>query len=263
MRFADSPHPRSPHSRAPSHTHTPQGSVGAWLYTDVAGIAQAPGTSGYASLLLWPRATTHAALPYASGSFESIRGTVSTDWVAAASSFTLAVTVPANTVAEVRLPFPAAAAPASLVARDGVAPAACAADAPENAPVTFTCPPGATVVNVTFASFGTPTGSCASGFTRGSCDAATSTAVVAAACVGLNACTINVGVAAFGDPCNGVVKHLDAQLACSASGSGVFYSNGAFVPGVPGVNGAWVNATTSTLSVATGSGSYHFILSGW
>ena len=102
-----------------SRNHIMMGSVGAWLYTDVAGIAQQPGTAGYASLLLWPRATTHERLPFAAGSFESVRGTVAVEWRAAAGSFALAATVPANTAAEVRLSFPAGASPAALVAAEG------------------------------------------------------------------------------------------------------------------------------------------------
>jgi alpha-L-rhamnosidase len=102
-----------------SRNHIMQGAIGAWLYTDVAGIAQAPGTSGYASLLLWPRATTHERLPFASGSFESIRGTVAVQWLAAAKAFALNATVPATAVAEVRLTYPAGTPLASLVAREG------------------------------------------------------------------------------------------------------------------------------------------------
>ena len=104
-----------------SRNHIMMGSVGAWLYTDVAGIAQQPGTAGYSSLLVWPRTTTHERLPYASGSFESIRGTVAVEWQVAAKGFSATVTVPANTVAEVRLTFPAGADPASLVCAEGAA----------------------------------------------------------------------------------------------------------------------------------------------
>jgi hypothetical protein len=213
-------------------------------------------------LILWPRATTHASLPFASGSFESIRGTVAVDWAAAAQSFSLQATVPANAVAEVRLPIPAGVAASSLRVTDGVAPpAACVADAPENTAVHFQCPPGASVVNVSFASFGTPSGSCATGFSAGACSAATSASVVRAACVGQNACDIQVSDAAFGvDPCNGVLKRFSGQVVCSGDSSGVVFANGSYVPGVPGISGAWINATTATLSVATGSGLYNFVM---
>ena len=247
-----------------SRNHIMMGSVGAWLYTDVAGIAQQPGASAYSSLLLWPRATTHERLPYASGSYASISGTVAVEWQAGAKAFSLTATVPPNTATEVRLTFPAGAAPAALVASEGAPPATCAADAPENAPVTFSCPPGATFTAVDFASFGTPNGNCQAGFAAGSCNAANSTAVVAAACVGAQTCTIDVSDALFGDVCHGTVKHFDALLRCSSNATNVFFRNGAFVPGVvPGVTGAAINADASALAVTTGSGVYAFTLEGW
>jgi hypothetical protein len=246
-----------------SRNHIMQGSIGAWLYTDVAGIAQQPGAAAYSSLLLWPRATTHELLPYASGAYASISGAVAVEWQAGAKAFSLAATVPPNTAAEVRLTFPAGTAPAALVASEGAPAATCAADAPENAPVTFSCPPGATFTAVDFASFGSPSGGCAGGFALGSCNAANSTAIVAAACVGAQTCTIDVSDTLFGDPCHNTVKHFDAALRCSSNASNVFFRNGAFVPGVPGITGATVNADASALAVTTGSGSYAFTLQGW
>ena len=104
-----------------SRNHIMEGAIGAWLYSDVAGIAQQPGTSGWSSLLLWPRATTHELLPNAAGSYASVAGTVAVEWVvdAAARSFSVKATVPPNVVAEVRLTFPAGTAPAALVATEG------------------------------------------------------------------------------------------------------------------------------------------------
>ena len=102
-----------------SRAHVMQASVGAWLYTDVAGIAQAPGSAGYASPLLWPRVTAHEALPYASASFNSIRGELAVAWRNASAAFQLNATVPCNTAAEVRVPFPAAAAGGAVVGAEG------------------------------------------------------------------------------------------------------------------------------------------------
>ena len=244
-----------------SRNHIMEGAIGAWLYTDVAGIAQQPGSGGYTNLLLWPRATTHASLPYASGSFESIRGTIAVDWRAANGSFSLAATVPVGAAAEARLTFPAGASPAALVAREGAAPETCVAGAPENAPVTFTCPPGGSVTAVAFASFGTPTGSCAGGFATSSCNSANSTAILAAACVGQPSCTIDVSTALFGDDCYDTVKHLDAKLTCSSAASNVFWQNGAFIPGIAGITGAAINADASALAVTLSSGVYALSLS--
>ena len=75
---------------------------------------------------------------------------------------------------------------------------------------------GGTFTAVEFASFGSPatTGSGCSAWSRNpACDAPSSEAVVAAACVGQSACSIEVGVSAFGsDPCAGTYKFLAASL---------------------------------------------------
>jgi alpha-L-rhamnosidase len=241
-----------------SRAHIMQGSVGAWLYSDVVGIAQAPGTAGYTSLLLWPRATTHPNLTRASGSYESIRGTVAVDWAAEVGAFVLLATVPANAAAEVRLPFPPGTAAGALLATDGAPRQTCAADAPENSNVVFSCP-GGVISNVAFASFGTPVGTCASGFKVGACNAANSTAVVTAACVGQSSCTVTTTDAAFGDPCSGTPKKFSASVTCNG-GQNVIFANGTYVPGVPGVSRAAVDASTSTLSVSVGSGIFALTL---
>jgi alpha-L-rhamnosidase len=254
-----------------SRAHVMQASVGAWLYTDVAGISQQPGSAGYADLLLWPRVTTHAALPFASGSLDTIRGAVALAWSAAAANasagaapaFTATATLPANARGEVRLPFPPGTPPGALLLTDGAPPATCAADAPEGATVAFACAPGGAVSAVRFASFGTPRGSCAGGFAQGACHAASSQSVVEAACLGQSACSVAVDAAAFGgDPCFGTLKHFDGAVTCSGGGSSTtVFANGSYVPGVAGVTGAWLNASASTLSVAVGSGTYNLVLS--
>jgi alpha-L-rhamnosidase len=247
-----------------SRNHIMQGSIGAWLYTDVGGISQQPGTSGYQSLLLWPRTTTHPSLPSASSSFASIAGEVAVEWLNNASSFMLTATVPVNTVAEVRIPFPAGTLSTALIATEGSDALSCVASAPENTPVTFSCP-GGTFTSVTFASYGTPTGSCGSGFSNGSCNAASSVALVSAACVGRSSCSIDVSDTTFTDPCFGVVKSFSASLACSSnSTSNVFFKNGQYVPNaITGIKSASINVNASALSVFVGSGVYAFELSGW
>lgn len=69
--------------------------------------------------------------------------------------------------------------------------------------------------SVSFASYGTPlSNGTACAYARGACDAPSSAAVVAAACVGQSVCRIPVGVATFGaDPCGGVYKFLAVELA--------------------------------------------------
>lgn len=54
---------------------------------------------------------------------------------------------------------------------------------------------------VTFASYGTPRGACGAWAVNASCNAANSSAVVAAACVGKAACSVKADTPTFGDPC--------------------------------------------------------------
>ena len=85
----------------------------------MAGIAQQPTSAGYASLLLWPRVTNHEALPAAAGELLTVRGLVTVRWENNTAAFALAAEVPANAVAEVRLPFPVGTAADALVATEG------------------------------------------------------------------------------------------------------------------------------------------------
>jgi hypothetical protein len=208
---------------------------------------------------LWPRATTHPNLTQASGSLQSIRGAAAVDWAVTSASFSLRATVPANAVAEVRLPFPPETVPSSLLATDGAPPHMCDSQ-PEGSSVFFSCPAGETVVNVSFASYGTPTGRCRTGFQVGACNSPNSVAVVSAACMGLNSCSVGVSDANFGDPCNGTPKKLSSTVVCSGQGSGVIFANGSFVPGVKGVVGARIDANSSTLSISVGSGEFALTL---
>jgi hypothetical protein len=85
------------------------------------------------------------------------------------------------------------------------------------------CAPSETFNKVEFASFGTP-----SGFKKGDCDAANTTAWVASLCVGQSQCTLPPDstvrdthsplVQALGDPCEGTEKQLAVVLGgCSAA----------------------------------------------
>lgn len=80
------------------------------------------------------------------------------------------------------------------------------------------CPAGKLIDGVSFASFGTPHGNCTSGeFTRDkNCDAKSSLAVVAKACLGKTSCVVSASVGSFGvDPCPNILKHLSAVVHCS------------------------------------------------
>ena len=79
--------------------------------------------------------------------------------------------------------------------------------------------PTATISKINFASYGTPTGSCGS-WQVGACNAANSTAIVEAACLNQNKCSIDATTPIFGDPCYDVVKYLDVVATCTGSSGG-------------------------------------------
>jgi hypothetical protein len=75
----------------------------------------------------------------------------------------------------------------------------------------MTCEEG-TIGNVTFASFGTPSGSCDTTFAKGECDLTTTLALVQQHCQGQVSCTLTATNTFFGnDPCFGVFKRLAVQ----------------------------------------------------
>ncbi|MGN6165346.1 MAG: T9SS type A sorting domain-containing protein [Flavisolibacter sp.] len=82
--------------------------------------------------------------------------------------------------------------------------------------VTLTAPAGMVFTTVTFASYGTPNGSCG-GFTLGACHAANSQTIVEAALIGNNSATIAASNGVFGDPCGGTVKRLYIEATYSSS----------------------------------------------
>ncbi|MFL5814061.1 MAG: hypothetical protein ACJ763_10835 [Bdellovibrionia bacterium] len=90
--------------------------------------------------------------------------------------------------------------------------------AAENQAVQVSCPSGQVISSISFASYGTPTGSCGS-FAVSSCNASTSKSVVQSACVGKASCQVSASNSVFGDPCSGIAKKLAVQVACSASAS--------------------------------------------
>ena len=83
-------------------------------------------------------------------------------------------------------------------------------------PETLDCGPfGGVIESVTFASFGQPSGNCGAYARSASCDAANSSAVVAALCVGKASCVVPTAAGGvFGTPCAGA-NHLAVQLQCS------------------------------------------------
>ncbi|AVT31775.1 alfa-L-rhamnosidase [Plantactinospora sp. BC1] len=86
-----------------SFNHYAYGAVGDWMYRTVAGIQPDPAHPGYAHLTIAPR--PGGDIRSAKASYRSIRGTVGTDWrLDDRGQLRLAVTVPGNTTATVRIP---------------------------------------------------------------------------------------------------------------------------------------------------------------
>ena len=86
------------------------------------------------------------------------------------------------------------------------------------------CPDAEIIEAVTFASYGTPTGSCdtdgVDAFVKGVCHNARSVELVEGACLGKNSCNINAVNEVFGEPCYGTTKHLAVIVKCSSGRGG-------------------------------------------
>lgn len=87
-----------------SYNHYAFGSVMAWVYRYVAGIDTTPDGPGFKEILIHPH--PDARMPSARAEYASVYGRISSEWnTTADGSFTLRVTVPANTKATVFLPL--------------------------------------------------------------------------------------------------------------------------------------------------------------
>ncbi len=85
-----------------SFNHYAFGSVGAWLFASIAGIAPDPDRPGFERIRIAPR--PGGGLTDASASLNTIRGTVRSAWRTSGGRFFLDLTVPANSTAVLRVP---------------------------------------------------------------------------------------------------------------------------------------------------------------
>jgi len=85
-------------------------------------------------------------------------------------------------------------------------------EAGEGWPLTLTAPAGMVLLSIDFASYGTPTGTCGA-YALSNCHTPTAKAVLEAACLGRNGCTVLASNSSFGDPCFGTVKWLRVQAS--------------------------------------------------
>ena len=97
---------------------------------------------------------------------------------------------------------------------------------------TLDCRGFGTIDAIAFASYGTPSGFCGA-LRKGTCDAASSVAVVTAACIGKASCSVPMTPATFGgDPCVGTAKRLAIQATCSGGGQFTYWNFNDTDPGM-------------------------------
>ncbi|WP_405966242.1 glycoside hydrolase family 78 protein [Streptomyces sp. NBC_00015] len=85
-----------------SQNHFMLGAIDSWFTSRVAGIAQTPGSVGYAELLIDP--AIEGDLTSASGSYRTPYGLARTDWARTDDRFRLTVEVPSGSTAEIHVP---------------------------------------------------------------------------------------------------------------------------------------------------------------
>lgn len=86
-----------------SYNHYAFGSVIAWVYRYAAGIDTTPNAPGFKEIIVHPHLDSR--MPSARAEYDSVYGKIVSDWKGtAAGPFSLRVTIPANTSAEILLP---------------------------------------------------------------------------------------------------------------------------------------------------------------
>lgn len=86
-----------------SFNHYAYGSIGAWLYSVVAGIELDPARPGYKHIILRPQ--PGGGLNQATGKLETLYGELVSQWTLAGGTFEWTLVVPPNTTATVHLPL--------------------------------------------------------------------------------------------------------------------------------------------------------------
>ena len=84
----------------------------------------------------------------------------------------------------------------------------------EGQKTTLSCPAGEIIGGIGFASYGTPKGSCGTGFSIGNCHSSKTKSAIRAACLNKQSCKIAANNGTFDDPCSGVGKKLAVTYSC-------------------------------------------------
>lgn len=90
-------------NRRDSKNHMILAQIEEWFHTGLAGIREADGATAYRALAIQPKVV--GDLTFVKGSYNTPQGVVRSEWTRADGRFTLTVTVPANTTAEVWVPL--------------------------------------------------------------------------------------------------------------------------------------------------------------
>ena len=85
-----------------SLNHFAYGAIGDWLFSRVAGIRQAEGSTAYKEIVIKPHFTT--SLSFARATYYSMYGPISSHWQRTDTGLELHVSIPPNTTAQVHLP---------------------------------------------------------------------------------------------------------------------------------------------------------------
>jgi hypothetical protein len=118
----------------------------------------------------------------------------------------------------------------------------------EGGDLNISAPAGSVFTGVTFASYGTPDGSCGS-FTLGGCNASNSVSVVSSYLIGQNTVTIPATNTVFTDPCGGTPKRLYVEATYGPS----YTSFKTFSCADIGNNNVTFKVTDAAGNIATGT----------
>ena len=119
-----------------SVNHYTLGSVGEWLYADVAGISQSPDSIAFQHLVIRPH--PGGRLTWAEAAYDTPNGRVSTRWKLAGGEIQLDVVVPPGAVATVHVPT----TDAGSVRESGRPPSELVVLEPQDNAVVFKVPSG-------------------------------------------------------------------------------------------------------------------------
>ena len=91
------------------------------------------------------------------------------------------------------------------------------AEAYQGKSIELKCPPGHSISDITFASYGLPMGTCGSYSTTPSCHSSSAITILKRSCLNKAYCRLQVDQVTFGNPCNDAAKRLSVAASCSES----------------------------------------------